>query len=238
MIINPTPLLKKGIELHNPRPFPHWGNVYIEAPTFSSASLRFDTDLSIGAFCNINHNTEIGHTKIGRYTSIAQSCFIGADKHPTNRLSTSRLFYTPDFKGFPKHEGIDNFHHHPFHETGAITSIGNDVLIANSCIISRGVTIGSGAIIAPGSVVTKDVPPYAIVGGNPARILKYRFNEETIDALLKSQWWELSLKTLSAAPHSDIDRFIEEISKNKTSQNQFTPKFILSNENRMEFTSL
>ena len=69
-------------------------------------------------------------------------------------------------------------------------AIGNDVWIARGAIVLRGVTIGDGAVIAAGSVVTKDVPPFAIVAGNPARLLRYRFGEEDIRALLARKWWD------------------------------------------------
>jgi virginiamycin A acetyltransferase len=70
------------------------------------------------------------------------------------------------------------------------TTVGNDVWIGNGATIMPGVTIGDGAIIATGAVVTKDVPPYAIVGGNPATLLRYRFDEATIARLLALRWWE------------------------------------------------
>lgn len=83
--------------------------------------------------------------------------------------------------------------------------IGNDVWIANDVVIYSGVTIGDGAVIAGQSVVTKNVPAYSIVGGNPARILKYRFDEDTIKELLKYKWWDLPIDTirLKLIPHFD-----------------------------------
>jgi len=79
------------------------------------------------------------------------------------------------------------------------TLIGNDVWIGSEAMIMAGVHIGSGAIIAARSVVVKDVPPYAIVGGNPAEVIKYRFNEETIDTLQKLKWWDWSEEEVKAA---------------------------------------
>ena len=71
--------------------------------------------------------------------------------------------------------------------------IGNDVWIGDNVVIYSGVNIGDGAVIAGQSVVTKSVPPYAVVAGNPARIVKYRFDKDTIEKLLKYKWWDLSL---------------------------------------------
>lgn len=74
---------------------------------------------------------------------------------------------------------------------GKRITIGHDVWIAEGCIIKEGVTIGTGAVIGMGSVVTKDIPPYGIAVGNPARVIRYRFDEKTIQDLLESEWWNL-----------------------------------------------
>lgn len=87
---------------------------------------------------------------------------------------------------------------------------GNDVWIGANCIILDGLTIDDGAVIAAGAVVTKNVPPYAIVGGNPARIIKYRFTPEQIRALLEIKWWDFTGDKLDKLDvwHGDIDGFI------------------------------
>jgi tetrahydrodipicolinate N-succinyltransferase len=76
------------------------------------------------------------------------------------------------------------------------TFIGNDVWVAANSVILKGISVGNGAIIGAGAVVTKDVPPYAIVVGNPARVIKYRFDQETVEFLQKTEWWNLSRATL------------------------------------------
>lgn len=91
------------------------------------------------------------------------------------------------------------------------TIIGNDVLIMYNALVLSGVKVGDGAIVGAGAVVTKDVPPYAIVGGNPARIIKYRFSEEQIKALLRIRWWDWSneeLKEFKEYFSGDVDTFI------------------------------
>jgi acetyltransferase-like isoleucine patch superfamily enzyme len=91
--------------------------------------------------------------------------------------------------------------------------IGNDVWIASNVKIKQGVIIGDGAVIATESFVTKNVPPYAVVGGNPAKIIKYRFSEDQISSLLKIKWWDWEDSKIKAHVHlltsNNIDSFIK-----------------------------
>jgi len=132
-------------------------------------------------------------TKIGRYTSINASVKMFGASHPTNTRSSHALFYNPKF-GYAKHDLLNRTR----------PTIGNDVFIGHNTIITNRVaSIGDGAYIGAGSVVTKDVPPYALVGGNPARIIRYRFSKETITELLRERWWEASIDELML----DLRRF-------------------------------
>lgn len=95
----------------------------------------------------------------------------------------------------------------------APVTIGNDCWIGQRAILIGGITIGDGAVVMAGAVVTKDVPPYAMVGGVPAKIIKYRYDEETIDFLLKAQWWNRPIEWLKEnhALLCDIERLKEEL---------------------------
>ncbi len=142
-------------------------------------------NVNIGRCSSIRGGGRAMNAVIGNYTVIAQGCEIGLGVHPTNYLSCHSIFYAhtpwgihPEWK--KTIEGIERISH-----------IGNDVWIGAKSIVMDGVTIGDGAIVAAGSVVTKDVPPYAIVGGAPAKIIKYRFPQEMIDRLLEIKWWDL-----------------------------------------------
>lgn len=131
----------------------------------------------------IGKSSILHNTIIGKFTSISDCCVIGLPGHPTNHLSTSPIFTAP-FNALRETWVKD-----VFYQAGVKVEIGNDVWIGYGVMIPNNIKIGDGAIVAAGAVVTKDVPPYAIVGGVPARVIKYRFDEEKIKKLLKLQWW-------------------------------------------------
>ena len=142
---------------------------------------------SIGNYTRIRQLSTLHHVDVGKYCSISRNVRIGLGRHPLNLISTNSIFYSKN-KTSLRHDWrkeIDFEEHEQ-------TKIGNDVWIGEFVTIPGGITIGDGAVIATKSVVTKDVPPYAIVGGVPAKVLRYRFDEETIVALLKIKWWDLS----------------------------------------------
>lgn len=173
----------------------------------------------LGKMTYVAEGTSVGFTEIGAFCSIGPNVSLGGlGWHPTDRLSTHPSFYSSRLQAgttFVKNNnGIDN-------ETELQhTKVGNDVWIGAGCIILDGMTIGDGAIIAAGAVVTKDVPPYAIVGGVPAKIIRYRFDINTITALLKWRWWELSNDEIQAMATQFMDqslwntKTIEELAKN------------------------
>ena len=139
-------------------------------------------DSSFGKYSYVGDHTNMANVKVGNYTSISSYCGIGGGGHPLNWVSTSPVFNN--------HRSIlrvnfSNNDYNPYKET----IIGNDVWIGTHCLIKSGVTIADGAVIGMGSVVTKDVGPYEIWAGNPAKLIRKRFDNETIDKLLKSQWW-------------------------------------------------
>ena len=142
----------------------------------------------IGKYTRIKPFCVIKNANIGNYCSIANDVRIGLGKHPTGLISTNSIFYKT---GIRKDWAV----HIDYNEEETI-NIGNDVWIGNGAIIMDGITVGNGAIIGARALVTKDIPPYAIVGGIPAKIIKYRFDEETINLLQKSQWWDLPDKTI------------------------------------------
>lgn len=160
-------------------------------------------DVGFGTYCGINITVGSPETKIGKFCSIAQNVIIGAGEHPLNYLSTSPFFYLETL-GFRK--GCKETYLKP-------VQVGNDVWIGDNVFIKGGVTIGDGAVIAAGAVVVKDVPPYAVVAGVPARIIKYRFDEKTIKELLDLKWWDLPREIILALPFKSPEKCIEFLKK-------------------------
>ena len=144
------------------------------------------------------------NTSIGAFCSIGPRVVLGHGKHPKDYLSTSPYFYFNEL-GYKNPEQVS---HQEFWDITPI-EIGNDVWIGDGVFVKNGVKIGDGAIIGARAVVTKDVPPYAIVVGTPAKILRYRFDEETIKTLLELKWWELDDEIIKQIPYDDIYKAIE-----------------------------
>ncbi len=138
----------------------------------------------IGFFTYVGRDSLIQNTTIGNYCSISHEFICGLGNHPIDKFSTSPLFYKAH-NTFNVHVVEQNSNYQDYNAI----EIGNDVWIGARVIVLDGVKIGNGAVIATGAVVTKDVPPYAIVGGVPAKIIKYRFDATQQDALLNSEWW-------------------------------------------------
>jgi virginiamycin A acetyltransferase len=142
--------------------------------------------VQLGVFSYIAKNSNVANTRIGKFCSIGPNFCCGLGIHPTNGISTSPMFYsTAKQNGFTITSVNKTIESKP-------VIIGNDVFIGANATILDGVQIGHGAVIGAGAVVTKDVPPYAIVVGVPAQVIKYRFDSDTIDSLLKREWWNLA----------------------------------------------
>ncbi len=148
-----------------------------------------------GEFCHVSQ-----HTKIGKFCSIGNLCTIGARQHDMSALST-----------WPHEATLD-----AVEKLNKPTTVGNDVWIGCNSVILSGVTVGDGAVIGAGAVVTKDVPPYAIAYGNPARVRKYRFDDATIAELLRLAWWDKPVEIIKALPMMDVRACIEFLQEGKT----------------------
>ena len=139
-------------------------------------------------------------TRIGKFCAIAQNVVIGTGMHPLNYLTIKSFTYKPmGYWTIPEENRVQFINHKP-------VLIGNDVWIGINAVIMDGVQIGNGAVIGSNAVVTKDVPPFAVVGGVPAKIIKYRFDEKTIQRIQALQWWDFPPEILKKLPWNDLEK--------------------------------
>ena len=143
---------------------------------------------SIGKRTSIGRYSKVRDSEIGAYCSISWDVTIGAVSHPMDRISMHAFTYRKQFGIVDQDTMIPQ----------KVTKIGNDVWIGCGAIILSGVEVGDGAIIGAGAVVTKDIEPYTIVAGVPAKPIRKRFGEEIIEELLRIQWWNFSDEQLKA----------------------------------------
>lgn len=142
-----------------------------------------DSEFGRHSYCG--YDCTFLNVSVGSFCSISDSVVVGGSNHPMHFVSTSPVFLSHRDSVKAKFSKFDYVHL-------PRTRIGNDVWLGHSVRIRAGVEIDHGAVVAMGSVVTKDVHPYSVVGGNPARVLRMRFSEEVIDGLLATEWWTLS----------------------------------------------
>lgn len=158
---------------------------------FKKEGVIVSESATIGNDCSLGYGTYIGRfshldkTKVGRYTSIGDYCVIGPGEHRINKVSTCYRIYKNDY-GIEYYDGDDSRL-----EGGVI--IGNDVWIGCHSVLRRGIKVGNGAVVGACSFVNKDVPDFAVVAGVPAKIIRYRFDEETIGVINNSGWWDMDL---------------------------------------------
>ena len=199
-------------------------------PPCSIKSLRSEMSICMGAYSYGVSGYYFGVT-IGRYCSMGEGVQVGRHSHPIDFGSTSPLFYLEKnaVLGNIEHESTIGTSFKPSRAptTFKPTVIGNDVYIGHDAFILPGVKIGNGAVIGARAVVTKDVPSYAIVAGCPATVKRYRFTDDIIDKLERTQWWKFSLRQLRNVDPTEPLSFIEiaqETNKNKT--DPYTPPLI------------
>jgi acetyltransferase-like isoleucine patch superfamily enzyme len=198
----------------------------IEGPTAIQSRVPTGARLVIGAFCNLSGGS-VNHLLAGRYCSVATGVTIGAHEHPTDWVTTSRIAYFPQVNGWDRltlgEDAADLPLRTPLFRTPCpVTTLGHDVWIGQGAWLKAGVTVGTGAIIGARATVVKDVPPYAIVVGTPARVVRLRFPDAVIERLLASAWWRFALLDMFDAPFDQIEKALD-IIEQKVSSGQVQP---------------
>jgi len=187
-------LYRRRVIMKRTHSWAHWDTFADAHSTFGGYNKLYRgtkiIESDIGKFTYMS-DSEIYNCIIGSFSSIAPYTILGGfGIHPTKWISTHPAFYSNNLKAnatFSNDEIFDEYKK---------TIIGNDVWIGTRAMVLDGVKIGDGAIVAAGAVVTKDVPEYAVVGGIPAKIIKYRFTEDVIEQLLLLKWWAKPVQTL------------------------------------------
>lgn len=174
------------------------GRIEVASVSFKIGAYSFfrsgvvSSDLTIGRFCSLGENIHIG---------------VNAQAHPAHWVSTSPFQYDQSFKNTPIQLS--------YKIAQSETSIGNDVWIGEGVLIMEGVSIGDGAIVAARAVVNRDVAPYTVVGGIPARLIRDRFSESTAKELLDTQWWNYSLDNMIGFSFDKPQEFIKQFNRHE-----------------------
>lgn len=196
-------------------------NVKVDAITSFEGENRIGNNTTIiqtkiGYSSYLGSNSKFVKTNIGRYTSIAPEVRVVSGHHPIDEyVSTSPVFYSQQYGG--RNTYVDREFYNPYTYVDDINeilvNIGSDVWIGEGVKIVEGVNIGDGAVVAAYSIVTKDLEPYGVYAGVPAKLVKYRFDKEYIDKLLELKWWNKSEEWLKARAHSfrDLNSFWNDI---------------------------
>ena len=151
-------------------------------------------EVEMGDYSYVVHDAQIIYATIGKFCSIASHTRVNPGNHPLERVALNHFTYRASAYGL----GPDEAGFFDWRRRHRVT-LGHDVWLGHGVIVLPGVTIGTGAAIGAGAVVTKDVPPFAVAVGNPARVIRFRFPEELREALLQIAWWDWPRERLSAA---------------------------------------
>lgn len=163
-------------------------------------------DVKLGDYSYIAKNCTVSHCEIGKFCSVGPNFCCGLGLHPTNGISTSPMFYS-----MAKQNGTTLCSGNKVEEVKR-TTIGNDVFIGANVTVLDGVHIADGVVIGAGAVVVNDIPPYAVAVGVPAKVVKFRFDEDTIKSLLDRKWWNGSQEALNQVERNfwDVESFLNE----------------------------
>lgn len=208
-------LLELGLDISNPEKLNDLKKIHFEAPV-RIGGCHIVGSIQIGAFTYL-HDGFLHRVNIGRYCSVGKNFVCLQPNHELNYITTHPMHYHGYSTVFNEQvvlaSGFKSLKRkiETTKKTASQTTIENDVWIGMNVTVLNGVKISNGAVIGAGSVVTKNIPPYAVVAGNPAKIIKYRFNEAQIQKLLQLKWWEYDPEMISKFDFTKPEEFCEKL---------------------------
>lgn len=184
----------------------------VGGPLYLEQYARLGPDSRVGRYCSLGFTSWCSRADVGSFVACGPRTVINPFNHPVDWLSTHEVCYNPTSYDWVS-EYAEFAPYMAKREAAAFArvSIGSDVWLGANCVVLRGISIDHGAIIGAGTVVTKHVPPYAVVVGSPARTVKYRFRQKVIDRLLVSRWWDLPLSDLRGLDFSNVESCLERV---------------------------
>ncbi len=182
-----------------------------EGPFIVGLRAQLGPDVNVGRYSNINSDSYVARTTMGSFCAIGSRVAINPLNHPVDWLSMHEFTYHETAYDWDEAYRSVRKMPHPASRTTPAVIMGSDIWIGHNAVILEGVTVGDGAVVGAGSVVTKDVPPYAIVMGVPAKVRRFRFDEATIERLLATKWWELELSALKDVQFDKIGTALDQI---------------------------
>ncbi|WP_429127315.1 CatB-related O-acetyltransferase [Aeromonas media] len=180
---------------------------------YEHSAFLYGYQLCSMGFMSYSWSPLVDYLEIGNYCSIASGLKFSGVRHPIEAVTTSPIMYDRVFALVNSYSDEFQFNPPKFYnrQPKRNIKIGNDVWIGSNVWLARGIEIGNGSIIAAESVVTKDVAPYTIVGGNPAKKIRDRFSKEIAERLNNSNWWNMSPRKLGQLSLDDPIKFIAQI---------------------------
>ncbi|MFS1702081.1 CatB-related O-acetyltransferase [Alteromonas sp. AMM-1] len=199
------------------------------SPYIGGKGTTVTSGLCTFGFQSYSHSALPERMKVGRYCSIGENLKVLDSQHPIDHVSTSHFGWKPQsvfVDSYYRDNDMESVKKPYFNINGKkpYPVLKNDVWIGQNVTLSMGITIGNGAIVAANSVVTKSVPDYAIVGGNPAKVIKYRFDEYQREKLKQTEWWNYNLKDFAHLKTQSMFYFLSQWDEIKTDLELYTPK--------------
>jgi acetyltransferase-like isoleucine patch superfamily enzyme len=194
----------------------------ILGPLYLNRNTQLGPDSVVGKYFGMNESCFMARTTAGAFCAIGARTAINPFNHPVDWLSIHEFQYHPrSFDWVEEYNRFERLERTP--DMFQRVTIGNDVWTGHNVNIMAGVTVGDGAVIGAGSIVTKDVPPYAIVAGVPAQVRRLRFSEKIVERLLRAKWWDLELPELSGLNFRDVERCLDRIEEIKAAKGRARP---------------